>query len=175
MSRSNSPDIQIRPFSEPERDMVIRLAGESGHEADEIGALFRRSEIIVPLADGRPAGMAAFRTIGKALVINDVAVDKAFRRQGIATFLLNHIKATATARGCRRLEITTSNDNIPALACYQKFGFHIREVLIGRCLRHHGGEIPGWQGIPVRDEIVLEMQLVEPENDPPVDEKTKLW
>ena len=154
---SGGTHIQIRPFSEPDRDMVTRLAEESGHEPDEIQALLERSEIVVPVVDGSSAGMAAYRKIGPALVIDDVAVDEAFRRKGIATFLLHHIRATATARGCRRLEITTSNDNIPALACYQKFGFHIREVHVGRCLRHHGGEIPGWQGIPVRDEIVLEL------------------
>jgi hypothetical protein len=60
----------------------------------------------------------------------------------------------------KRLVVRTSNDNIPALLLYQKNGFRITEIRIGVMVEHHGAEIPGWEGIPVRDEVILEKSLL---------------
>jgi hypothetical protein len=38
-------------------------------------------------------------------------------------------------------------------------GFIISGVVVGRMLEHHGGEEPGFAGIPVRDEIRMELEL----------------
>jgi hypothetical protein len=54
---------------------------------------------------------------------------------------------------------TLSNYDLPALALYQRNGFRITEVAPGNVAQHHGGELPGFAGIPVRDEIRLEFRL----------------
>lgn len=48
---------------------------------------------------------------------------------------------------------------LPALALYQRCGLYITEVVPGRITEHHGGVLPGFAGIPVRDEIRLEYRL----------------
>jgi ribosomal protein S18 acetylase RimI-like enzyme len=58
-----------------------------------------------------------------------------------------------------RILVATSNDDLPALALYQRHGFRILEIIPGRIAEDHGGEFPGFAGIPVRDEVRLEYRF----------------
>jgi GNAT superfamily N-acetyltransferase len=91
--------------------------------------------------------------------VSGLAINEMERRKGTASALLAHAEEVALSMNARRLFIKTSNDNIPALALYQKNGFRITEIKIGAMVEHHGGELPGWEDIPVRDEITLEKPL----------------
>ena len=62
-------------------------------------------------------------------------------------------------RGLERIIVVTSNDDLPALALYQRYGFQITELIPGLIADDHGGEFPGFAGIPVRDEIRLAYQV----------------
>ncbi len=73
--------------------------------------------------------------------------------------LLNAVHKEAKARTLGRLLVVTSNDDLPALALYQRYGFRIVEVVPGLLARHHGGEFPGFSDIPVRDEIRLSFEV----------------
>lgn len=55
-----------------------------------------------------------------------------------------------------RILVATSNDDLLALAFYQRRGFHLLELIPGLVAQHHGGELVGFAGIAVRDEIRLE-------------------
>jgi hypothetical protein len=63
--------------------------------------------------------------------------------------------------GAATVELTTTNDNLPALRMYQRRGFRIVEVrpgAVARFLEERTGAVPaGVAGIPVRDEIRLAM------------------
>jgi ribosomal protein S18 acetylase RimI-like enzyme len=60
-----------------------------------------------------------------------VAVDEQFRRQGVATQLLNHVEGLARRRGISTLKcITSDTANAPALSCFGRYGFH-REGFVG--------------------------------------------
>jgi ribosomal protein S18 acetylase RimI-like enzyme len=67
------------------------------------------------------------------------------------------------ARGVTVLRVTTSNDNSEALRFFQRHGFHITAVNRGALdeARRRLPAIPatGHDGIPIRDEIVLEREL----------------
>ena len=65
------------------------------------------------------------------------------------------IRQEAKRRGLPAIRVTTTNDNIPALALYQTAGFRIESVGLGCVARHHGREERGWRRLPVRDEIRL--------------------
>ena len=57
--------------------------------------------------------------------IHGVVVDERFRRQRVATQLLDHVEQLARHRGTRTLEcITAETDNAPALRCFEQWGFH---------------------------------------------------
>ena len=83
--------------------------------------------------------------------------------KGIGSALLSEVKLTAIQSGCRRLWLVTTNDNTLALNFYQKRGFIIAGIWINslESSRRIKPEIPllGYGGIPLRDEIDLEMLL----------------
>ena len=81
---------------------------------------------------------------------------------GIGTALLEAVKAVARQSQCRRVWLITTNDNLNALRFYQKRGFALvkiqrNAVEVARQLK----PIPliGANGIPIRDEIELELRL----------------
>ena len=75
----------------------------------------------------------------------------------------NAVRDTAIKARCRRLWLLTANDNLSALRFYQKWGLHIVAVYPNALekSRRLKPEIPllGREGIPLRDEIELEMTL----------------
>ncbi|HSR30557.1 MAG TPA: GNAT family N-acetyltransferase [Anaerolineae bacterium] len=87
------------------------------------------------------------------LVIFNLLPD--FQGRGGGRSLLDAVHGEAVQRGLAQLLVVTSNDDLPALALYQRYGFRITEVIPGRIAQHHGAEFPGFAGIPVRDEIRL--------------------
>ena len=82
---------------------------------------------------------------------------------GIGTALIEAVLQVAQASGCRRLWLITTNDNLDALRFYQRRGFRLIAVYSGAVTssRLIKPEIPlvGDYGIPIRDEIELEMAL----------------
>lgn len=82
---------------------------------------------------------------------------------GIGTSLLKEVTQCAAEARCRRVWLITTNDNLHALGFYQKRGFRMVAVYpnalaVSRQLKP---EIPliGFDNIPLRDEIELELPL----------------
>jgi GNAT superfamily N-acetyltransferase len=83
---------------------------------------------------------------------------------GVGSELVAAVRDAAAAAGCRRLSVVTTNDNMHALRFYQKRGFSLAAVhrnAVDEARRKLKPEIPiiGLDGIPIRDEIELEMAL----------------
>jgi ribosomal protein S18 acetylase RimI-like enzyme len=83
--------------------------------------------------------------------------------KGIATMLLDAAAVEARQRGAKRLRLTTTNDNLRALAMYQKRGWKLIALHKGMIDRYRERvpAIPliGLNGIPLHDEIELELPL----------------
>jgi len=83
------------------------------------------------------------------------------KRMGIGSALIDCVKRVALLQGCRRVWLITTNDNTPALRFYQKRGFTLVAVYRDAIAesRKLKPEIPlvGFDGIPIRDEIELEL------------------
>jgi len=92
-----------------------------------------------------------------------ISLDSLYHGRGIGSALLRAVKESIGHDGCTCLRVITTNDNLTALGFYQKFGFH----LVALCpdavteARKVKPTIPfnGENGIPLRDEIVLEMNV----------------
>jgi ribosomal protein S18 acetylase RimI-like enzyme len=84
-------------------------------------------------------------------------------RIGIGSALIHKSIQAAKERGCWRIWLITTNDNLNALRFYQKRGFTISAIHLDVIAASHTikPEIPmtGENGIPIRDEIELEMTL----------------
>ncbi|MEW6239324.1 MAG: GNAT family N-acetyltransferase [Chloroflexota bacterium] len=92
-----------------------------------------------------------------------VSIDSLRENEGIGTALIEKVIEEAKASQCRRVHVTTTNDNLRALGFYQKRGFQFCALRVNALekTRNIKPEIPliGENGIPLRDEIELEMVL----------------
>jgi RimJ/RimL family protein N-acetyltransferase len=92
-----------------------------------------------------------------------VSLDSLREGQGIGSALLAGVADEAGRRGCHRLWLITTNDNLDAIRFYQRRGMRLVAV-------HRGGvdearrlkpSIPlmGEHGIPIHDELEFELVL----------------
>lgn len=92
-----------------------------------------------------------------------VSLNSLERGSGIGAALLQAVRQAAESQSCRRLWLITTNDNINALRFYQKYGLQMVAVYPNAVekARRLKPSIPlvGEDGIPIRDEIKLEMVL----------------
>lgn len=106
-------------------------------------------------------GLVTFMVRGDECEVT--SIDSMREGRGIGTALLNEVLREARERKCHRLFLITTNDNLRALGFYQKRGFELAAVRRGAVneSRKLKPSIPliGMNGIPLRDELELEMQL----------------
>jgi ribosomal protein S18 acetylase RimI-like enzyme len=113
---------------------------------------------LVAERDGRNAGYALLRLEGAAGEV--VVLHSLEPRAGVGRALLDGARAEAARAGCSRLWLITTNDNVEAIAFYQRCGwdwveFHRDELTRGRRLKPEIPEV-GAHGIPLRHELVFE-------------------
>ncbi|RMG85889.1 MAG: GNAT family N-acetyltransferase [Chloroflexi bacterium] len=111
--------------------------------------------------DGEHIGLVTYRIDGPSCEL--MTLDSLQPGQGIGSALIEAVKEAAKEAGCKRLWLITTNDNLEALRFYQKRGFelvavHRNAIAEARRLKP---QIPlvGKEGIPIRDEIELEVKL----------------
>ncbi|MDR6869689.1 GNAT superfamily N-acetyltransferase [Bosea sp. BE125] len=83
--------------------------------------------------------------------------------QGAAIQLLDAVKAAAKAKGAVKLRAMLTNDNLPGLVFYQKCGFRFSGLYV-EAIDAYRSVVPtiiktGYQGLPVRDALELEIEL----------------
>lgn len=92
-----------------------------------------------------------------------VTLDALVKRRGIGKSLLEAAISYVKSRNIKKLWLITSNDNIDALAFYQKAGLRLTKIYPDAITesRKLKPQIPlvAENGIPIRDEIELEMAL----------------
>jgi len=133
----------------------VVAGGGRAHRADRLPG------VVAERADGTVAGVVTWLIEGDACEL--VTIDAVSEGEGIGTALLEAACAAAAAAGCRRVHLITTNDNLRALGFYQRRGFVLRELRAGAITeaRRRKPEIPAvaGNGIPIRDELVLERPL----------------
>lgn len=157
--------LNIKPITDDDRAWVRQFMID--HWGAEI--MITRGEVMCPhehegfaAYDGDVViGLITHRIIDDACEV--ISLDSLREGQGIGTALMNAVVQVAEARGCSRILLITTNDNLRALAFYQKRGFvmaalHRNAVDESRKIKP---SIPliAENGIPIRDEIEMEMRL----------------
>ncbi|ATU90414.1 AAC(3)-I family aminoglycoside N-acetyltransferase [Phyllobacterium zundukense] len=69
-----------------------------------------------------------FEKARREFYIYDLAVDENYRRQGIATALINHLREIAKRRGAWVIYVQADYGDDPAIALYEKLG--VREEVL---------------------------------------------
>jgi ribosomal-protein-alanine N-acetyltransferase len=75
--------------------------------------------------EGRLIGFCSFWRVFDELHINNLAVDPAYRRRGVAASLLTRVLAEAPRLGARRALLEVRRSNSEARRLYERFGFSI--------------------------------------------------
>jgi GNAT superfamily N-acetyltransferase len=159
-------DFRIRATGERDQQWVRALVAEHWG-ADFVvvhGTVYRPHELpglVAEDARARPLGLATYTIRDRACEL--VTLNSLRERSGVGTALLDAGVGAARAAGCVRLWLITTNDNVQALAFYQKRGMRLVAVNRGAVDRSRRlkPSIPlvGASGIPIRDEIELELPL----------------
>lgn len=115
--------------------------------------------------EGKPVGLLTYNLDEQAEVraVEIVTINSTVSGIGIGTALIHAVREAAKAASFKRLWLITTNDNMNALRFYQKRGFTLVAVYANALeqSRKLKPQIPliGLDGIPLRDEIELEMKL----------------
>ena len=106
-------------------------------------------------------GLVTYRIEGQGCEI--ISLDSLKEGMGIGTALVEAVAEEAGKRGCRRLYLSTTNDNLHSLGFYQRRGFELVNIRRGAVTesrkRKPGIPLLGENEIPLRDEIELELRL----------------
>ena len=117
---------------------------------------------LVAELDGERLGLLTYRLDEQGCEV--VTLDSVREGVGVGRALMEAAREEARRLGAHRLWLVTTNDNLRALGLYQRFGMRICALRAGiydevrRTIKPSIPEI-GENGIPLRDEIELELLL----------------
>ncbi len=157
--------ITVHPLEGADRAWALRLLTDSWGSGRAVtrGVLYDLSTMpgLVAWRGTDRVGLLLYRIDGDACEI--MSLDSVVEGIGAGSALMAAAQDTARAAGCVRLWLITTNDNTYALRFYQRRGLrlaalHRDAIAESRRLKP---EIPlvGMDGIPLRDEIELEIIL----------------
>lgn len=161
--------VKIRPLSDADRAWASSVLTERWGSPDIVtrGRVHRADRLpgFIALVGGEPLGLITYCISGPECEI--ISLDSLAEGRGIGTALLRAVEDEARRSGVRRLWLVTTNDNRRAISFYGKRGFRFAAVHAGavRESRRLKPSIPetGMDGIPIRDEMEMEMILRETE------------
>ncbi|WP_416334881.1 ribosomal protein S18-alanine N-acetyltransferase [Anaerococcus sp. DFU013_CI05] len=78
--------------------------------------------------DGKVVGFYISSHVMDEAEIFTIAVNKKYKKMGIATALLNHLVETSLSKNIKEVWLEVSTNNIPAINLYKKFGFEIMGI-----------------------------------------------
>ena len=158
-------DLLVRSIEACDRNWVESFV--KSHWGSEIvvakGRVLRPVELdgFVGFNGKNPVGLLTYGIEGPDCEI--VTIDSIAQGEGVGTALINAVRERAKVKGCRRLWLITTNDNLNALGFYQKRGFRLIAIYpdaleASRKLKPQIS-IKAANGIPIRDELELELDL----------------
>ena len=156
----------IRTVLPEDRDWIRQLIRERWAAEFVVvhGNVFHPHELsgFVAAAEGKKTGLITYLIEGGVCEI--VTLDSLLPARGVGSALLAAVTAVAVRSGCRTMRLTTSNDNLNALRFYQKRGFTLaalRPNAIENTRKVKPVPLLGENGIPIRDEIELNLILLD--------------
>jgi len=157
--------VDVRPLGDGDRDWVEELIVERWGAPLVVGRGRSWNPVELPgfaAFDGdRRVGLATYELDGDACEL--VTIDALEEGRGVGTALFGAVVGAAREAGCKRVRLVTTNNNLRALAFYQKRGFRLVALVPGAVdeSRRVKASIPAEDsaGLPIRDELHLELLL----------------
>jgi len=104
-------------------------------------------------------GFISFSETNDAVIVAALGVLPQYQSSGVGRSLIEEVEAEAKKMRKKRLLVSTSDDDLPALAFYQSLGFQIYEVKPNVIAEKHGIVLEGIGRLPLRDELRLQKTL----------------
>jgi len=158
-------EFAIRPVKPSDREWISQLIAERwGSEIVVVhDTVYTPADLLgfVAIEENNRIGLITYQLENGECEV--VTLDSIHASIGVGSGLLDEVRRAAKEAGCRRLWVITTNDNLEALRFYQRRGFSLVAVHKDAVekAREKKPQIPqfGKNGIPIRDEIELEMKL----------------
>ena len=83
----------------------------------------QNSEFVCAKIENKVVGFAGIKIVLDTADIMNIAVKEDYRRQGIATLLLNNILDICNEKNIKTINLEVNEENFSAIRLYQKFGF----------------------------------------------------
>ncbi|GAB1421212.1 GNAT family N-acetyltransferase [Anaerolineales bacterium] len=162
-------EYQIRPLEREDREWVAHFLDDHWGTTQIVSrgkAVYGHllpgfvAQAVEPAEGEKPyLGLLTYNRIEKECEV--MTLDSLVKKEGIASALVDAFKSNMKEAGCKRLWLITTNDNLDALRFWQKRGFELVSVHRNAIneARRIKPQIPilGYYGIPIRDEIELEL------------------
>jgi GNAT superfamily N-acetyltransferase len=156
---------RIIPLNEENKPVVNAFIKERWFSTDMIihGEIvdLSKAEGFLLLRDGRISALVTYRIRGNLCDI--LSLDSLSECHGVGSALIERVAKTAKSRGCCRIVVVTTNDNLNAIRFYQKRGFDMTRLFYNALEKSRmiKPEIPliGENGIPLRHEIEFERKI----------------
>ena len=162
---AGTADLVVRPIGPDDRGWVRSAMVRTWSST----TVARRGELVetdglpgfVAVVGARRAGLVLVHVRGDELEV--VSLSTSRRGRGVGRALMETCFVEARARGCRRVWLVTTNDNVGAIAFYQRVGMDLcafRRYAV-RAARALKPSIPirGVAGVPMEHELEFELRL----------------
>ena len=155
--------LTIRPATSADQARIATLSNyfRGEDEVESFGRSYQVDELPAYVAcdEDDIVGVASYASDGDETNLVVLNVLPQWQGRGAARDLIAAVTKAMQVEGVKRIILSTTNDDLPALGLYQRLGFAITNVDVGKMVEHHGGEELGFAGIPVRDEVQMEVNL----------------
>ena len=161
--------LTVRPI-EPRDLPEVRAELQTHWHSHQIWSLGRCHQAdalpgFVAEAAGAFAGLVTLNMDPGAWQCEVITLSSRGKAPGTGAALLAAAERHARALGCRRIYLTTTNDNTAAMRFYQRQGWRLATLHAGIVdrVRQLVPDLPltGFDGIQIRDEVELERWLVD--------------
>jgi ribosomal protein S18 acetylase RimI-like enzyme len=155
----------IRSLTEEDSPFVRRFMVEhwGGEEIVVHKTVYHPDELpgFAVVWEGEIAGLITYQMQENSCEI--VTLNSLQPNQGIGLALIKKVETAARDKGCARLRLVTTNDNLNALGFYQRHGFRLTAIDVGAVNESRklkpGIPLVGENGIPINDEIMFEKEI----------------
>jgi ribosomal protein S18 acetylase RimI-like enzyme len=141
------------------REFVKRFWGEEEQLTFDKKFIVAELSTCIAKVKNRIIGFASFAEADDAILIAALGILPRYQGSGVGRSLVEKVEAEAKRLRKKKLLVSTSNDDLPALAFYQSLGFQIFEVKPNVIAEKHGRVLKGIGGLPIRDELQLQKIL----------------
>ncbi len=137
------------------QEFVQRFWGEQEQLSFDRKIMVAELPAYVAKVENNIIGFISFTEADDTVIIVALGMLPQYQSSGVGTSLIEKVETEAKRLLKKKLLVSTSNDDLPALAFYQSLGFQIYEVKPNVIAEKHGEVLKGVGGLPVRDELRL--------------------